>query len=563
LLAAVYLCGRSLCRGGRGLGRALGGGGGGRLGRGLGGGEEGGSGLCARCGSTAALGGTAGLGGGSSGRRNNIGDRASRASVSVVGAAGETAAALVDGESAATATVLGVIASAGGEAVSEHAGDGCAIRGECVAAVALRCVFETCVLVSLTRAVGNARLDGHGVAAGGGGTESAGAHIIAAAANVLPFQRRGDVLEVLLVCADGCDLAVGAGLDRGETGTLLDGVAAGKSVEHTGNLLVNLRRDDTSLALLGGEQIEDRAVGQKTAVVGALVDGLLESGNIPTVDKVTVESVASRVTLSEDEGLSATVPHAAKVTDVVVDLVEDGNQVDRVSVGALAAVVATTDGVRHVRLVVSRIEVDTIPARGEEDLSAETIGAVLSRETIAGAGTATVIEANEADSLRCEVASVVALEGVTGKHTEALGEGLELIVVGTTTLEIVDSHTAIDTSAVASLVNILKRTVLVLVVKRRGPVVGKILLDGTRRAIRRTSIGIVHRELEAITTGDGVNVSGDLARGNDRVGTLGDNTTRAGHTEESSSRCGESGSQAENLSGSVHLGDISRLRLKR
>lgn len=53
-----------------------------------------------------------------------------------------------------------------------------------------------------------------------------------------------------------------------------------------------------------------------------------------------------------------------------------------------------------------------------------------------------------------------------------------------------------------------------------------------------------------------MNMAGDLARGNDRVGTLGDNTTRAGHTEESSGRCGESGSQAEDLSGSVHLGDI-------
>jgi len=51
-------------------------------------------------------------------------------------------------------------------------------------------------------------------------------------------------------------------------------------------------------------------------------------------------------------------------------------------------------------------------------------------------------------------------------------------------------------------------------------------------------------------------MAGDLARGNDRVGTLGDNTSRARHTEESSGRCGESGSQAEDLSRSVHLGDI-------
>jgi hypothetical protein len=208
-----------------------------------------------------------------------------------------------------------------------------------------------------------------------------------------------------------------------------------------------------------------------------------------------------------------------------------------------------------VRLVVGRIKVDTVPARGEEDLSTHTIGAVLGRETVGGTGAATVIETNEADSLRGEVVGVVALEGVTSKHTETLGEGLELVVVGTRTLEIVDSHTAIDTSTIARLLDVLERSVLVLVVERRGPVVWEILLDGAWGAARRTSIGVIHVEGKAVTTRDGVDMAGDLARGNNGVGTLGDNTTRAGHTEESSSRCGKSGSQAEDLSGSVHLGD--------
>jgi hypothetical protein len=549
LLLAVVCLGRS--RGGRrALGRSLGRSGGRALRRGLRGSDKSSCGLGARGGS-AALGGR-----GSGGRRSNRHSGATGTGVGVVGAAGETAAALVDGKSAATTTVLGAVTSAGREAVSEDTGDRCTIRGERVATVALRCVFETCVGVSLARAERNARFDGHGVTAGGSGAEGAGAQAIGTATNVLPLERRSDILEVLLVSANGGDLAVGSdctGLDGSETRALLNRVAAGKSIEHTSNLLVDLRGDDTGLALLGGEQVEDRAVGQKTAVVGALINGTLKSGNIPTVDEVTVESESSRVTLSKDERLSAAVPHATEVTDIVVDLVEDGDQMNRVRVGALAAVVAATNGVRHVRLVVSRIKVDAIPARGEEDLSTETIGAVLSRKTVGGAGAAAVVETNEADSLRFEVASVVALEGVTSKHTETLGEGLKLVVVGATTLEIIDGHTTVDTGTIARLLNVLERTVLVLVVEGRGPVVREILLDRARGAVRRTSIGIVHLELEAITTRDGVNVAGDLARGNDRVGTLGDNTARAGHTEESSSRCSKSGSQAENLGGSVHL----------
>jgi hypothetical protein len=130
----------------------------------------------------------------------------------------------------------------------------------------------------------------------------------------------------------------------------LNGVAARKSLEQTGNLLVNLRRNDTSLTLLGSEQVicDDRAVRQETAVVGALIDSALQSRNVPTVDEVTVESVASRVTHSKDERLAATRPLAAEVTSVVVNLVEDGDQVNGVRVGAAAAVIATTNGVRHV-----------------------------------------------------------------------------------------------------------------------------------------------------------------------------------------------------------------------
>lgn len=357
-----------------------------------------------------------------------------------------------------------------------------------------------------------------------------------------------------MVGTDSCDLAVGVktALDRGKARALLHRVASGKSAEHTGDLLVNLRRNHASLTFLGGEQVEDRAVGEKAAVVGALIDGLLESRNVPTVDKVAVESVTSGVTLSKDERLTATVPLVVEVASVVVDLVEDGDQMDGVSVRALAAVVATTNGVGHVGHVISRIKVDTIPARREEDLGAETIGTLLVGKTVSSAGAAAVVEADKADSLGSKIVGVVTLEGVTSEHAETFGEGLELIVVGTATLKVVDSHATIDTGTVTGLVYVLERSILVLEVQSRGPVVGKILLDGARRAVRGTSIGVVHLEFEAIASGDGVNVAGNLARRDNRVGTLSNNTSRARHTEECSSRRSEGGSQAENFGRSVH-----------
>lgn len=354
-----------------------------------------------------------------------------------------------------------------------------------------------------------------------------------------------------MVGSDGRVVAAGDGCLVRARG---DGVAAGKLLENAEDLLIDGRRNNAGLALLGSEEVEDITVGDETTVVGAGINGLLESVNIPSVDKVTVEPVASWVTLSKDERLAVSVPLVLEIVDAVEHLVEERDHVDGVGVGALAVVQRAAHRVSHVRLVVSRVKVHTIPARWEEDLSTKTVRAVCSRHARGLRTRSGVIEAHEADGLGSKVISTVALERVTSDHAEALGESLEGVIVRSRTLEVVDGHATVDTVTITNLRNVLEGTVLVLVVKLWGPVVGKILLDRAGRADRGTSLGVVHFKSEAIASRNGVDVSGNSVRADDGVCTLSENATWAWHSEESRCRCSKSGDQAESSgAGSVHL----------
>lgn len=72
-------------------------------------------------------------------------------------------------------------------------------------------------------------------------------------------------------------------------------------------------------------------------------------------------------------------------------------------------------------LVVGGVEIDTVPAGGEEYLSSQVAGAVVVGESI-GLGVVGT-EAGVRDGLLGEGRLVVAAEkGVTGSHAEAFGE---------------------------------------------------------------------------------------------------------------------------------------------
>jgi len=104
---------------------------------------------------------------------------------------------------------------------------------------------------------------------------------------------------------------------------------------------------------------------------------------------------------------------------------------DRVRGRASTVVVGTRFRERDVAAVGRRVQVDTVPAAREEDLSTNTIGAVVAWQAVGlSSGRTVVVEAGEANSVGLEVASEIALEWVTRDHAESSREGNEGVVVG-------------------------------------------------------------------------------------------------------------------------------------
>lgn len=109
---------------------------------------------------------------------------------------------------------------------------------------------------------------------------------------------------------------------------------------------------------------------------------------------------------------------------------------------AFAAVVAA-DWVGDVGFVVRGILVDTIPAGREEDLLAETIGAVSVWEVLGlGSARGVEVDAGVGDGLAGDIVGGVALEGVAGNHAEVGWEGFHFHVFGGA-LEVIDQCAAI------------------------------------------------------------------------------------------------------------------------
>jgi hypothetical protein len=280
---------------------------------------------------------------------------------------------VVDAQAVSSTTVLRRVTSTRREAVSEDTLSGCKSVGEGTAAVALSGILETSVVETASLAVRQTSLNSHGIGHVGRVGQSAAADRVRSTTNVVPTS---DVLVVDGVVTKGSSVCAARLGVRGSTRTIAYRVATRKLLELSGDGFVDGRSDDTSRRLSAGEEIEDRAISDETRVVVAGVGSLLQNVDIPTVEEITVEPVASGITLSENEGLGGTVP-PVKTGSGVDDFVEDGDHVNRVSCRARAVVVRVLGRVGHVRLVVGRVEVHTIPAGGEEDLGAQAVGADL------------------------------------------------------------------------------------------------------------------------------------------------------------------------------------------
>lgn len=361
------------------------------------------------------------------------GSGTSRAAALGRGRQSDDGSLVVHGQTAATTTVFTAVTRASREAVTQHTIDRRAVSSESVRTIALRLVLEACERVSLALTVLDASLDGHGVAVPLASAEGAVAVIVGTTADVGPT-KVGNIGGVGGGSSDSSVVAAVA-VDNGLGRSPLDWVATWKGVEGAHYLLINLWGDDTGLTLSSGKELKNVTVLDQTSVAGAAVSSVLKDVDIPAVDEVTVESVSSWVTLGEDEWLLGTVP-PVKPIGRVDDLVEDGNHVDWVRSRAGAVVVGVLGWVSHVRLVIGRIKVDTVPAGWEEDLSTKTVWAGLVRQVVALGGSSTVIKADERNGLAGKVVGVCTLEWVTSNHAESLREGSQVVVVWSTTLTV-------------------------------------------------------------------------------------------------------------------------------
>ena len=271
--------------------------------------------------------------------------------------------------------------------------------------------------------------------------------------------------------SNGCDGNAAGGLFgrtglecRCVLGAVLDGNVAAKTVRGAAAVVAEQRSRnvfDLALALfsLGLERgSEVLAVLNTTGGVGAVVDSRAEGVGVPAVDEISVVSIAGGVTVRPDE-LTRLALESVGVPD---SLVEEGWQACLVAFGTLATV--DQIGVSDVGLVVVRLDVFSIPARGEEDLGADAVGAVGIQVLLVGHEVAVaralrgtvVVEAVEAEGFlaegflghvfgtprRCwrvgDRAGEVAQARVTGEDLEALREGLDVVAKK----KVVGEHTA-------------------------------------------------------------------------------------------------------------------------
>lgn len=209
---------------------------------------------------------------------------------------------LVDTQTTSTTADLRRVTSAGSEAVSENSGLRGAVGRKSVGAEALSSVLETDVLVTLGTAVVHAAVNGDIVVVPPVVvSEGTVARLVDSTSNVVPAG------EVAVVDSSLSDLSsvICASL-LGSVG-VLDRVAAGELGKCTGDWLRDGGRDNAALSGSVVEEVEHRAVLRATTLGTASVSGLLKGRDIPTVQKVTVEPVTSRVTLGEDEWLPVVV----------------------------------------------------------------------------------------------------------------------------------------------------------------------------------------------------------------------------------------------------------------
>lgn len=205
------------------------------------------------------------------------------------------------------------------------------------------------------------------------------------------------------------------------------------------------------------------------------------------------------------------------------------------------------------RHVVGSIQLLSIPARREKDLSSKSVGTIVVGEHGGfGLRRTIVVEATVADCLRCEVVAGSTLERVPCDHAETRRECFESLAV-TLSLKVVDG-------SATDLGDAFKSSLLVAEEQGRGPVVAVIPDHCARRTSGLLGRVVVHGEIKSISSHDGVQVVRHLAWTDDWISTLDDNWRFARESPE----CRHWGSgQCDHKADSEKSGHLDDVRSKR
>jgi len=372
-------------------------------------------------------------------------------------------------------------------AVVEESGVGTAVSNSTVAST-LDTVLDTGERETVGLAVGNTSTDSHlGVVPVQGVERSAVGGF--SDTSSLGVTGRDDRLEIGVVGSFGV-----VGNRRLRAGTDPQGVVTrelGDGVAET-DILVDVE----VLGLASGcrrsveNWLEWFTVAEDTSdsiVTRTLVDGLLEETRTvvvcgPTVDEVSVHTVTGRVTVREDPRRVTTLV-VREVLDSIDELVEERDESNGVG-GRTLTTIDTSRWPGHVGYVVGRVKVDTVPTRTEEDLRSHTVGTVMVEKVVSlrplwiARVAACVIETDVGDSLGVGVAHECSAHRASRDHAETVRERTNLAVLART-----GKVVGVDDVDGDELVG---RILGVVVIQLRGPVVGLVLRDRGRRALRRT-----------------------------------------------------------------------------
>jgi len=198
-----------------------------------------------------------------------------------------------------------------------------------------------------------------------------------------------------------------------------------------------------------------------------------------------VEAVSSGITVRPHERLNTITVREGSYREQQLE--EDSRNSNGVSRWAISSINAI--GVSHVRFVIGTIQIDSIPAHREEDLSSEAIaaGVVVCGEVVGLSGRSGSARSGQTcigDGSVFERSRVVSAHGVSGQHSQTLGDGLPVgigLISTTSSRQIVDSQATIGHQR--------KGSIVPLVVKVWMPISRQVdLADGASGARRRVHI---------------------------------------------------------------------------